>query len=141
GQRVLTMRTPGADEDLAVGFLLGEGVIRDGAAVAAIECAPGDPAARRPDTVRVTLGDPSRARLAGRLTRTHEIRSSCGICGLADADHLLDELEPLLPGVPKLGRSAVEARRATFDASQPLFDATGACHAAMLFAPDGTVLG
>ena len=116
-------------------------MIRDARAVTSIVCERGDAAALRPDTARVTIADPTAAKIAGRLTRTHEIRPSCGICGLVDVDQMLDELEALLPGVPKLDRGELEARRQAFERSQPLFDVTGACHGAMLFAPDGSVIG
>ena len=141
GARLLTMRTPGADVDLALGFLLGEGVIDDAAQVTEAIVLPGDGHRLTPDTVRIALRDPSRARIEGRLTRTHEIRPSCGVCGIVDADQLLDELPPLLPGVPRLPRSAIEGRRATFVAAQPLFAATGACHGAAIFGPDGALWG
>ncbi|MBI5849458.1 MAG: formate dehydrogenase accessory sulfurtransferase FdhD [Planctomycetes bacterium] len=137
GHRLLTMRTPGRDADLAIGFLLGEGVIDDARRVASAEEFDGDPQKLVPDTVRITLHDPTKARIEGRLTRTHEIRPSCGLCGLVDADQLLDEFEPLLPGVPKLPRNAVDDRRKAFVQTQPLFAATGACHGAVLFGPDG----
>lgn len=141
GDRVLTMRTPGHDEDLALGFLLSEGVIDGLARVASTTFAAGDPASLRPDTLRVTLSEPARARTSGRLTRTHEIRPSCGICGLVDADQMLDELPPLLPGVPRITRAAIDGFRTRFAAQQPLFAATGASHGAVLFGADGTPWG
>lgn len=141
GGRLLTMRTPGRDQDLAVGFLVAEGVIRSTDEVAEVRSIPGDTNALQPDIVHVVLRDPQSARIDGRLTRTHEIRPSCGICGLVDADALLDELEPLLPGVPKLSIDAIAELRRTFEREQPLFAATGACHAAMIFGPDGSVWG
>ncbi len=141
GRQLLTMRTPGRDADLAVGFLLGEGVARDVTDVVEVKEAPGDPVARTPDAVHVVLRDPKQALAGGRLSRTHEIRSSCGLCGLGDADELLEELPPLLPGVPRLDRGAIEARRERFEREQPLFAATGACHAAAVFGPDGAIWG
>lgn len=141
GHRLLTMRTPGQDRELAIGFLLGEGVIDRAERIASVQELPGRADALVPDTVRVTLHDVTAAKLEGRLTRTHEIRPSCGVCGLVDADHLLDEIPPLLPGVPRLRRDDLEARRRAFAASQLLFAATGACHGAVLFAPDGARWG
>ncbi len=139
--QLLTMRTPGADRDLALGFLLGEGVVQALDEVLDVVEHPGDPATQRADEVQVALRDPARARIQGRLTRTHEIRPSCGLCGLTDADALLDELPPLWPGGFHLDAAALDDRRRRFEADQPLFTATGASHAAMLFGPDGTVWG
>lgn len=140
-QQLMTMRTPGRDEDLALGFLLGEGVVRSAGDVASLALAPGDPAARRADEVQVTLRTPPDAAVRGRLARTHEIRSSCGVCGVADADALLDELPPLLPGSPVLLRERVPPLLALLRAHQPLFARTGGCHGALLATADGTVLG
>ena len=141
GDRLLTMRTPGHDADLAVGFLLAEGVIAASTQVTGIEELTGDGPKLLPDTVRITLRDPKAARVEGRLTRTHEIRPSCGVCGLVDADQLLDELPPLLPGVPRVRAGSIPRRRADFLATQTLFRATGACHGAALFGPDGALWG
>jgi FdhD protein len=99
GQQLLTMRTPGRDEDLALGFLLGEGIITAAADVLAFAASPADADGRRSDELQVTLarapGELARARLA----RTHEVRSSCGVCGLTDAQSILDGTPPLLCSV------------------------------------------
>ena len=97
---VLTMRTPGDDLHLALGFLLSEGVIDAVTDVTEHRFLPGNPQDLKADTIVLHLADADRARIQGRLTRTHEIRSSCGICGLTDADELLESTTPLLPGVP-----------------------------------------
>lgn len=135
GQRVVTMRTPGDDENLATGFLLSEGVIETASAIEEMHFLAGDPSELRADTLVIAV-DLKRARIEGRLTRTHEIRSSCGICGLADPDELLEELPPLLPGAPSLSTQRIEELLRRFVASQQLFDLTGACHGAEIFGPD-----
>ncbi|MCA8941590.1 MAG: formate dehydrogenase accessory sulfurtransferase FdhD [Planctomycetes bacterium] len=140
-QSVLTMRTPGHDEDLAIGFLLAEGVLADVADVTSIDSTPGNADALEPDTVRVGLAKAPAARVAGRLTRTHEIRSSCGICGLVSADELLDDTLPLLSGVPRIDRAEIPGLLAKFHAGQVLFRRTGACHAAAVCTAEGTILG
>jgi FdhD protein len=140
GQQVLTMRTPGDDEALARGFLLSEGVIEADAQVRRVRFVPGDPAARSADTMLVDVDLPAE-QLRGRLTRTHEIRSSCGVCGLASVEALLDELKPALPGVPKVSLRELREWRDRFVAGQRAFAKTGGCHGAALFAPDGSLLG
>ncbi len=82
GQQLLTMRTPGRDEDLALGFLLGEGVIPSAAEVVGMASLAGDAEAARPDELRVTLRNAPQGLGRDRLARTHEIRSSCGVCGV-----------------------------------------------------------
>ena len=140
-QSVLTMRTPGRDEDLAIGFLLTEGVLRDVDEVEGIETEAGDADELRADAVTVAVRNPAAARIEGRLTRTHEIRSSCGICGLVDADELLEDTPPLLSGVPRLEQKRIPKLLKTFSARQKLFAATGACHGAAIFDAAGDVLG
>lgn len=140
GREVLTMRTPGDDEHLALGFLLTEGAVERAADIAGCRSIPGAPAEGRADRLVVEAAvEPDRLRR--QLTRSHEIRSSCGICGLADPAELLDDLRPLLPGTPRLPRGKIAELRETFEGGQALFARTGAAHAAAVFAADGTLLG
>lgn len=139
--QLLTMRTPGDDEHLALGFLRSEGVIDDLAQVSSCHFQPGDPQAQRPDRVDIDLRNVDASRLRGRLTRTHELRSSCGLCGLTDAGALLDELEPCLPGVPRVTRATLQTLREDFERRQVLFARTGACHGAALYGEDLALLG
>lgn len=141
GGEVLTMRTPGADEVLALGFLLSEGVLDGLHQVVGTTFVPADPAARLPATLQVTLAGVDASRLRGRLTRTHEIRPSCGACGLVDAETLLDEAKPVLRGVPRLDPARIHALRTDFEGRQATFHRTGACHGAAIYAEDGGLLG
>lgn len=138
--RLLTMRTPGRDEDLATGFLFGEGVLRDIDELTDLSWEAGDPEALRPDTVSATLRGDAVGRVEGRLTRTHEVRPSCALCGLTDVDQLLEDLPPLLPGVPKFRATMIHRLQERFHEVQQLFDHTGASHAAALFDVDGNLL-
>ena len=138
GRTVLTMRTPGDDADLAIGFLLSEGVIESVGAVGEVRLVPGDAEALEPDSAVVQVHAAGEL-VRSRLSRTHEVRSSCGICGLANPDQLLDDLPPLLPGVPRLPHALIESLRQRFEALLPHFSATGASHGAVLFGADGTV--
>lgn len=141
GAEVLTMRTPGDDDNLAVGFLLSEGVITAMQQVGRIALTAGDPSTLTPDRVDVELRGVDAARVRGRLTRTHEIRPSCGVCGLTDVDALLDETKPCMPGVPKLGLASLQTLRQDFERRQVAFQRTGACHGAALYDERGGVLG
>jgi FdhD protein len=143
GSSVLTLRTPGEDEALALGFLLGEGVVSSPEDVLSLERVPAT--AERPgaavDLVRVRLKDPARAKgTQGVLARAHEIRASCGLCGRASAEGLLRGLAPLAPGRPRVARSALPAMARALRASQPRFEKTGGCHAAGLFTKEGQLL-
>lgn len=141
GGRVLTMRTPGQDRDLALGFLLSEGAVQRPDQVRGMRSIPGDPSALRPDTIEVELDGVDAAALQGRLTRTHEVRASCGICGLADADALLDETPALVPRAPRVDGARIEAVRTEFERMARCFAQTGASHAAGIWTEDGTLIG
>lgn len=140
-QQVLTMRTPGDDFHLAVGFLASEGVIDRPDAIVRHEFTAGDPGVLRADTIELFSSDTTSTQVEGRLTRTHEIRSSCGICGLTDPDELLEETRPLLPGVPRITTEQIEALRVDFETRQPLFAATGASHGAVLYDENRSPIG
>ncbi len=91
--------------------------------------------------MRVLLRQAPDAALRRRLQRTHEIRSSCGACGLVDPAQILEDTPALLPGLPRLRRSAIPGLLARLQEHQPLFAATGACHGAVLCDAEGRVLG
>jgi FdhD protein len=77
------MRTPGADRDLAAGFLLAEDVIRDAHELATIEyCQDADEEARD-NTLNVTVIDDAVERLRERLGERRQVMmtASCGLCG------------------------------------------------------------
>jgi FdhD protein len=122
---VVTMRTPGNDEELALGFLYGEGLID-----APHEAGPtGDFAA---NTVEV----------AGPLTRDPGERrfyttSSCGVCGKGALEEVAVHSPPLPPG-PTVTRSLVAALPDRLE--QPAFERTGGMHATGLFDAAGTLL-
>lgn len=141
GQQLMTMRTPGRDADLALGFVLGEGIVTNPSDVAEILVLPCNPESRQPAEVRVTLVAAPDADKRGRLSRTHEIRSSCGFCGVTDADALLDDIPPLLPGTPKLCSSSISTLLDALQSRQPIFAATGGCHGAIVANSDHVVVG
>jgi FdhD protein len=140
-KKLLTMRTPGEDRDLALGFLLSEGIVRTAADVVGFHFEGGDPVHLRPDALTIDVREEVLSRIGGRLTRTHEIRSSCGVCGMTDVEAILEETPPLLPKTPRLPRTRIPQLLERFEELQEHFRATGACHGAAIFDPEGTVLG
>lgn len=141
GQRLLTMRTPGNDADLALGFLLGEGIAASAADLASLQFQGKKAESDQPDELHVTLRTALGQLARARLTRTHEIRGSCGICGSTDALAALDGSRPLLPGVPRVARTSISGWVAELRARQTLFAATGGSHAALVLSAKGDVLG
>ncbi len=132
----ITMRTPGSDAELAAGFLLGEGIVRQPSDILAIR----QLGASASNEIQVDL-HPSVEVDINRLDRRFYTTSSCGVCGKASLD-AIDAQDP--PSIPieglavdaalihKLPESARQA--------QPVFSQTGGLHAAALFNETGTLL-
>ena len=134
GVRVATtMRTPGHDFELAAGFCHDEGLLGGYPVTSVRYCADGSAAATGFNVVTVSTGGQAPPPTP-RLTAT---TSSCGFCGRDEVDELADHLEPVL-GAP-LEWAALAAAPDALREAQPLFDATGAVHAAGVVHPDGAV--
>ena len=90
----VTMRTPGDDFELAVGFLFTEGVIADPGDVHNIEhCGPPSPDKGIRNVVKVSLADHVRFD-PGHLLRHFFTSSSCGVCGKASLDAVRVQIPP-----------------------------------------------
>lgn len=132
----VTMRTPGHEAELAVGFLRSEGLI-DGTEVIGTE--GGDPGSlsQPDDTIVVRL---SRAFDPGVVAERHFIATaSCGICGKASIDEVAVRSAPL-PDGPVVSRSVILALPDMLRAAQRAFDQTGGLHAAALVTPIGELV-
>ena len=132
------MRTPGADRQLAAGFLLAEGLIAGADDIGAVEhCRhPDHPEAHNVVNVFL-LGEAAQA-LPRKLDERRNVlaNSSCGICGRVTIESLQTRAVPLAI-TTSISRAAVLALPAQLRARQPLFDETGALHAAAVFGPGG----
>jgi FdhD protein len=129
----VTMRTPGEDEELAVGFLVGEGLILAPGDVASVGLTE-DLAANVID-VRTTAG----LRRDPRDERRFYLTSSCGVCGKGALEFVRQEAPPS-PAGPPLDPEAVRAAPDRARAAQRAFDRTGGLHATALFDPSGEML-
>ena len=121
----VTMRTPGHDDELALGFLYGEGLIDRAWEVGLSD----DLAANTVD-------------VKGSLCRDIDQRrfyttSSCGVCGKGAIEEVRVNAEPLPPG-PVMARDLLADLPNRL--SQPGFELTGGLHATGLFAADGELL-
>jgi FdhD protein len=132
----VTMRTPGFEDELAVGFLRTEGLI-EGPEVLRIE--RGDPAEMNQpdDRITVRLARPFDASVVAE--RQFVATASCGICGKASLDEVAVRSDPL-PSGPVIPRSVILALPDLLRAAQRAFDETGGLHAAGLFTPAGELL-
>ena len=132
----VTMRTPGNEAELAVGFLRTEGLL-DGQEI--LGTTGGDPGAlsQPDDTIVVRL---SRTFDDSKVAERHFVATaSCGICGKASIDEIALRAEPL-PDGPVVSRSVILALPDLLRAAQRAFDETGGLHAAGLFSPRGELI-
>ena len=136
----VTMRTPGQDIDLAVGFLLTEGVITSADDVVTAQLCAGTDTPNTYNVVDVVLGadvpppvtDPS---------RNFYTTSSCGVCGKAsiDAVRTRSQFDIASDGVSVTAQTLASLPD-KLRAVQKTFDRTGGLHAAGLFTADGELL-
>ena len=133
------MRTPGADRELAAGFLFAERVITSSDDLGAIEHCTDTSTVNAGNIVNVLLSDPSRIEslLSGRRYVTTS--SSCGLCGRQTIESLAADLAPLSVSWT-MTAEAVAPLADRLRSAQSVFDETGGLHAAGLFSPDGTLL-
>jgi FdhD protein len=136
-QVAVTMRTPGYEEELALGFLTSEGLL-EGNTVTGVRY--GDPGvmAEPDDSVVVSLAHRFDPALAAK--RNFVATASCGICGKASIDDVAVRAEPLPKGLPVVARSVITALPDALRGAQAAFERTGGLHAAGLFETDGRLV-
>ena len=135
----VTMRTPGNDFELAVGFLYTEGVIRGREEFEQVRYCVGGPAEQQYNIVTVALR-PGVAFDESSLKRNFYTTSSCGICGKASLEALAVKDPPKIPDGPVVVASLLSKLPNKLRESQKVFERTGGLHAAGLFEPDGTLV-
>jgi FdhD protein len=137
----VTMRTPGHDFELAVGFLFSEGLVKGPGDIRGIEfCGPPPPGKPQSNIVRVDLA-PEIALDLVKLQRNFYSTSSCGICGKASLEALdFEGYRTLDPEKPRVSAEVLHGLPASLRTAQTVFDATGGLHAAGLFSADGSLL-
>jgi FdhD protein len=150
----VTMRTPGNDFELAAGFLMTEGVVRDIDDVDRIVYAPESlvPAVEKDEQSRSalpyrTLRNIVRVELAthvsvsvANLERNFYTTSSCGICGKASLLALQSVCPPRVRNTFSIGAEIVYTLPSRLRESQSVFDRTGGLHGAGLFNAEGKLL-
>ena len=122
------MRTPGQDVELALGFLLSEGLIRGSGDV---RSAAPLTAERNCNVVQVELGEGVAVDFA-RLTRHVFASSSCGVCGKATIDSIHQQFPPVTSEVTLDARILLDLPHRSRE-GQVCFDRTGGLHAAAVF--------
>ncbi len=133
----VTMRTPGDDRELAVGFLVTEGVLSSATDVLAVEHARDGEFPGNVIEVRVADGVD-----AGPAKRAMYSSSSCGLCGKGTIAAITRRVAPITreeDPVP-FSLDVLLSMPAKMRAAQPTFDRTGGLHAAALFDRQGDLL-
>jgi FdhD protein len=134
----VTMRTPGADMELAAGFLFTEGLIGSREEIATIRyCEPEGPEEQWYNVVTVHLR--RRFDAAQMQQRNFYATSSCGVCGKASIDQI-EVRCPELGAGPAVSTGVIAGLPEKARAAQRVFEATGGLHAAALFAADGSLV-
>lgn len=131
----VTMRTPGEDEELAVGFLLSEGVIgRPRDVLRAKRCVHD----QEGNVVNVLLARHVRVNLE-RLTRHVFASSSCGLCGKATIEAIQNQFPPVVSDVV-FEADMISGFPDAMRAQQASFARTGGLHAAAIFDASGQLV-
>ncbi|MDQ3864025.1 MAG: formate dehydrogenase accessory sulfurtransferase FdhD [Actinomycetota bacterium] len=137
----VTMRTPGADFELAAGFLYGEGIIESPEDVLKISyCVDSDlDAEQRYNIVNVELRGGREFDLRP-LERNFYTTSACGVCGKASLEQLELRGCHLMPPGPEIPAGIIHALPQKLREAQGLFEVTGGLHAAALFDKRGELI-
>jgi FdhD protein len=137
----VTMRTPGADFELAAGFLYGEGVLSHRDDVSRINYCmdPEIDAEQQYNIVTVRLAASGLPDLRS-LERHFYTSSACGVCGKATLESLELRGCPVMPAGPAVERRIIYSLPDKLRSAQGIFESTGGLHAAGLFSVDGEAL-
>ncbi|HEX5046765.1 MAG TPA: formate dehydrogenase accessory sulfurtransferase FdhD [Gammaproteobacteria bacterium] len=136
----VTMRTPGHDEDLAVGFLFTEGIIRSGRDVQEVVARGRRAADGLVNVVRVELA-PGVPVDFKRLERNFYMTSSCGVCGKASIESVAVQGQFDLHAVNfHMSGDALGRLPAALKVQQAVFEQTGGLHASGLFDSEGSIV-
>src|SRR5215208_6610954 len=137
----VTMRTPGADFELAAGFLYGEGIVKSTDDIAKISyCVDADlDVEQQYNIVNVELRGGTEYDLRP-LERHFYTSSACGVCGKASLEQLELRGCPVLPPGPEVAAEVIYSLPEKLREAQGLFEATGGLHAAALFDAEGELV-
>ncbi|NNM29751.1 MAG: formate dehydrogenase accessory sulfurtransferase FdhD [Akkermansiaceae bacterium] len=128
----VVMRTPGDDADLVAGFLFTEGIVRSPGEIARIDLEARD------NHALVFLAEGVSLDLQ-RLTRHLFSASSCGLCGKATIEAIMQQ-HPAVAGGPDLDPGVLLAAPDRMREAQLAFGATGGLHASAVFDASGSLL-
>ena len=123
-----TMRTPGHDEELAAGFLLSEGIVRDRDQIASVAMGGDNRVVVELKGVKLKLNS---------TKRFGTISSSCGLCGKTNIDAIRQDFPAIRPTDIRIDIETLLSLPKTLRDAQSDFARTGGIHAAGIFSVDG----
>jgi FdhD protein len=138
---VVIMRTPGADRDLAAGFLLSEQIVRVGPDISAMRYCTDEDGRDTPNVLSVWLNGDAAVRAQGAISGRRHVtaNSACGVCGRRSIDDLMAGIRRV-DAPCTIARDVVDALPYTLRTAQTTFDQTGGLHAAGLFDREGRLV-
>jgi FdhD protein len=135
----VTMRTPGHDYELAVGFLFTEGIIHSFDQIESVKyCEDVGKQDEKENVVRVEL-KPDVQMDFGKLQRHFYTSSSCGVCGKTSIDSVKVNCNSI-QGNLKVNSDVIHSLPDTLRKSQAVFEHTGGLHASALFDAEGKIV-
>jgi FdhD protein len=137
---VTTMRTPGADEQLAIGLLFAEGVLQDRSDLISLT-RPTDPRIDpdlRTNVLIATLTGSAFER-ASHLQRGTVMGSACGVCGKTSIENVIPADRAPLESSLRVSADFLYGLPQRLRERQSIFSKTGGLHAAALFETDGSI--
>ncbi len=134
-----TMRTPGNDKELALGFLWSEGIIRDIESIQSVQRST-DPRLEVSENVIVVELSAGTEVDWSRLNRRTDVQSSCGICGRQSLQSLKNFQISQPRGAPWPEDLSLGIFLEQLSSSQNMFQRTGGVHASGLFDYDGNLI-
>lgn len=136
----ITMRTPGHDDELAAGFLFGEGIVHSLADVVSVEhCTPPDPDKGLHNVIKVGLS-PSLAFDPDKLDRHFYMSSSCGVCGKTSIEAVIARAENKIDQSFRIAAEALKKAPDSLLTTQTEFARTGGLHSSGLINTKGEVI-
>tara|TARA_Y100000588_G_C14231854_1_gene915631 strand:- start:1248 stop:2072 length:825 start_codon:yes stop_codon:yes gene_type:complete len=144
---VVTMRTPGHDQELSAGFLHSEGLVASGTDILSSSATTSNPAANATQlqttnfeghSISIVTNDTVSSNSIKKVKREFTATAACGVCGKQEIDDLRQEL----PRVNSIATSTklLESLPHLLKEEQRLFKHTGGIHAAGIFSLEGKLL-
>ena len=136
----VTMRTPGDDEHLCLGFIYTEGMISSiNEVLSAKYCSNRGTEDGGENVMRVELA-PEVGFDSNDFKRNFYTNSSCGVCGKASIDHVKQSCNPVADSNLKISTETILKLPKELELTQDVFKHTGGLHACGLFTQDGELV-